>query len=160
MEVIQWIVAAGTAVFVATVGFFQWQTTQQKAVLDLFDRRHEIYSVVRKAVGQIVSQSQGYDQKQEVEFLSAKERAYFFFGDDIVNYLESLRIAILDVRSADVEMGGASGADLKTIIERRRKALNQVEDFYKIGQPMFGRYMRFDQTARSCSMQRWHRAGF
>jgi len=147
MEVVQWIVAAATALFVATVGFFQWRTAQQKAVLDLFDRRYEIYSVVRKAVGQVVTQSQGFDQKREIEFLAAKERAYFFFGDDLVSYLERLWIAIVDVTSADAEMGGASGADLKKIIERRRKAFNQVEDFYKTGQPLFGRYMRFEQTA-------------
>jgi len=41
MEIVQWVVAAGTTIFVATVGYFQWRTAQQKAVLDLFDRRHE-----------------------------------------------------------------------------------------------------------------------
>ena len=34
METVQWIVAAGTAIFVALVGFFQWRTAQQKAALD------------------------------------------------------------------------------------------------------------------------------
>ena len=37
MQIMQWIVAAGTAIFVALVGFFQWRTAQQKAALDLFD---------------------------------------------------------------------------------------------------------------------------
>jgi hypothetical protein len=49
MEIVQWIAAAGTTIFVATVGYFQWRTAQQKAVLDLFDRRHEIFEVVRNA---------------------------------------------------------------------------------------------------------------
>jgi hypothetical protein len=54
MQVVQWIVAAGTAVFVALVGFFQWRTAQDKAALDLFERRHEVFLVVRKAVSQMV----------------------------------------------------------------------------------------------------------
>jgi len=53
MNIVQWIVAAGTTIFVATVGYFQWRTAEQKAVLDLFDRRHEIYEIVRNSVGQM-----------------------------------------------------------------------------------------------------------
>ncbi|MGY3125059.1 hypothetical protein ACVWXQ_008996 [Bradyrhizobium sp. S3.14.4] len=78
MEVVQWIVAAATAVFVALVGFFQWRTAQDKAALDLFERRHEIFLIVRKAVGQMVSSSPGFDQAREMEFLEMMERAYFF----------------------------------------------------------------------------------
>jgi hypothetical protein len=43
MQVVQWTVAAGTAIFVALVGFFQWRTAQDKAALDLFERRHEVF---------------------------------------------------------------------------------------------------------------------
>ena len=39
MTLLQWIVAAITSIFVAAVAFLQWRTAQQKAVLDLFDRR-------------------------------------------------------------------------------------------------------------------------
>ena len=83
MQIIQWTVAAGTAIFVALVGFFQWRTAQQKAALDLFDRRHAIYLTIRSAVGQMRSSSTGFDQAREVEFLEAMERAYFFFGNDV-----------------------------------------------------------------------------
>jgi hypothetical protein len=52
MQAVQWTAAAGTAIFVALVGFFQCRIAQQKAALDLFDRRHAIYEIVREAVGQ------------------------------------------------------------------------------------------------------------
>jgi hypothetical protein len=147
MQVVQWTVAAGTAIFVALVGFFQWRTAQDKAALDLFERRHEVYSVVRKAVAQMVSSSPGFDQAREIEFAEMTERAYFFFGDDVHNYLESLWNNILDVRTADSEMNGGnlSPADLQTAIARRRAALNRIEQFYKTGQPLFARYMRFSR---------------
>jgi hypothetical protein len=62
---IEWIIAAGTATFVALVGYFQWRTAEQKAVLDLFDRRHAIYEIVRKAVGTMVASSPSFDQSRQ-----------------------------------------------------------------------------------------------
>ena len=148
MQAVQWIVAAGTAVFVALVGFFQWRTTQDKAALDLFERRHEVYLVVRMAVRQMVSSSPGFDQARETEFLEMMERAYFFFGDDVVNYLKTMWDDIVSVRAADEEMKGGNLAqgDLQRVIASRREALERITQFYKTGQPLFARYMRFSRT--------------
>jgi hypothetical protein len=148
MQVVQWIVAAGTAVFVALVGFFQWRTAQDKAALDLFERRHEVFLVVREAVGQMVSSSPGFDQAREIEFLQMMERAYFFFGDDVHNYLKTLWDDILNVRTADNEMKGNNlpPGDLKRVIAHRREALDRIREFYKTGQPLFARYVRFSRT--------------
>jgi hypothetical protein len=148
MQVVQWIFATGTAIFVALVGFFQWRTAQDKAALDLFERRHEIYLVVRRSVAQMVSSSPGFDQAREIEFLQMMERAYFFFGDDVVKYLERLWDDILTVRTADTEMNGnlLSQADMQRVVGRRREGLNRITQFYKAGQPLFARYMRFSRT--------------
>ena len=117
MQVVQWIFAAGTAVFVALVGFFQWRTAQDKAALDLFERRHEIFLIVRKAIGQMVSSSPGFGQAREIEFAEMMERAYFFFGDDVQNYLKKLWDDILTVRTADSEMkGNLSQGDRQRVI--------------------------------------------
>ncbi len=67
MATLQWIVAAITATFVAAVAFLQWRTAQQKAVLDLFDRRHAIYEVVRNTVSTMTSNSNAFDQGREIE---------------------------------------------------------------------------------------------
>ena len=121
MQTVQWIIAAGTTIFVALVGYFQWRTAQQKAVLDLFDRRHAIYEVVRGAVNKIASSSPDFDQTREVEFLQAMERAYFFFGDDVENYLERLWSDITDVRTADTELQGpADDETRRNTLEKRR----------------------------------------
>jgi hypothetical protein len=149
MEIVQWVVAAGTTIFVATVGYFQWRTAQQKAVLDLFDRRHEIFEVVRKAVGQMTSSSHGFDQQREVEFMQTMERAYFFFGDDVQDYLKQLWADIVTVRAADKELEATQGHDRRQMVERRRLSLTRIGQFYKTGQPLFGRYMRFSQTVPS-----------
>jgi hypothetical protein len=148
MGIVQWIVAAGTAVFVALVGYFQWRTAHQKAALDLFDRRHELYDTIRKTVGQITTNSPGFDYEKEIAFLSAKGCAYFFFGDDVTYYLEELWHAIVDVQAADSILNSTSlvaTPERQAAIESRQKAFKVVAQFYKVGQPLFGRYMRFDQ---------------
>jgi hypothetical protein len=146
MDQLQWTVTAGTAIFVALVAFFQWRTAQNKAVLDLFGQRHEIYEAIRTAVAKIVSNSQTFGSQDEHAFLVAKHRAYFFFGSDVDQYLEQLWRAIVDVTSADSELRATTNQQERAkILDRRRRGFEQVESFYKIGQPMFARYMRFSQ---------------
>jgi hypothetical protein len=147
MQIVQWIIAAGTTIFVAAVAYFQWRTAQQKAVLDLFERRHAIYEIVRKAVGTMISSSLAFDQKQETEFLEAKERAYFFFGDDVGDYLTKLWDDILDVRTADAESRDEQNSAARgEMAAKRRAALTRITQFYSTGQPLFAKYMRFSQT--------------
>jgi hypothetical protein len=146
MNLIQWIVAAGTAIFVAIVGYFQWRTAQQRSALDLFDRRYEIFQVVREAVAQITRSSPGFDQRREIEFLEATERAYFFFGDEVQDYLEELWQDIVNVRTVDTELPDSDPQERKTLIERRRAAFDRIMQFRSKGRPLFGRYMRFSQT--------------
>lgn len=149
MQIIQWIIAAGTAIFVALVGFFQWRTAQQKAALDLFDRRHAIYQTIRSAVGKMRSSSTGFDQAREIEFMEAMEEVYFFFGSDVERYLTQLWSDILDVRTADTELPATNDPETRRkVLEKRRTALERIGQFERNGQPLFARYMRFSQTVR------------
>jgi hypothetical protein len=144
MEIVQWIVAAGTTIFVAMVGYYQWRTAEQKAVLDLFDRRHEIYQVVIDSVVQMTRNSLGFDANQEREFVLAKGRAYFFFGDDVEEYLQQLWGDILTVQAADSVLGTPGNHAQE--LQRRSVAFQRIADFHKVGRPLFGKYMRFSQT--------------
>ncbi len=147
MQSAQWIIAAVTAIFVAVVALLQWRTVQQKAVLDLFERRHAIYETVRKAVSTMASNSTAFDQGREIEFMQTMERAYFFFGDDVDGYIRQLWSDITDVRTADMELQGAPDNDTRrAILAKRRDALNRIARFHDNGLPLFARYMRFSQT--------------
>jgi hypothetical protein len=141
------IIAAITAIFVATVAFLQWRTAQQKAVLDLFDRRRTIYDVVRNAVTRMTGSSAGFDQEREIKFGETVEEAYFFFGDDIVSYLERMLSDIRTVRETDAEEKATTDPDDKSkILQRRRTALDRIEQFHTTGRALFARYMRFAET--------------
>ena len=134
-------IAAVTAIFLALVAFLQWRTAHQKAVLDLFERRHSIYETVRKGVGMMIRNSNGFDQACEAEFAQAMGRAYFFFGDDVVGYLEQLWKAITDVREADTVLRDRSAhAALGATAEKSRKAMNRITAFYTEGRPLWVRF--------------------
>jgi hypothetical protein len=147
MAALQWIVAAITAIFVAAVAFLQWRTAQQKAVLDLFDRRHAIYEIVRDAVSTMIGSSNSFDPDREIAFMQAMERAYFFFGDDLCRYLEQLWSAIMDVRDVDKELPNITDpAERKSAVEKRRAGMDRIANFHSAGKPVFAKYMRFSQT--------------
>jgi len=147
MYAFQWAIAAITAVFVAVVAFLQWRTAQQKAVLDLFERREAIYEIVRKAIGTMATNAPAFDPKREVEFLQAMERAYFFFGDDVVNYLKQLWADITEVQTADAELKDEQDrATRGDMVAKRRAAMNRITQFHSTGQPLFAKYMRFSQA--------------
>ena len=100
MATLQWIIAAITSALVLAVGFFQWRTAQQKAVLDLFDKRFKIYETVKNCVDQVSINRNRFDNERQKEFLKAMNEAYFFFDDDVNSYLERLRKDLLTVYDA------------------------------------------------------------
>lgn len=147
MQSAQWTIAAVTAIFVALVAFLQWRTAQQKSVLDLFERRRAIYDIVRKAVSRMTGSSAGFDQEREIEFREVVEQAYFFFGDDVEEYLKQMLSDIMDVRNADAESPATTDPETKSKIgKKRREAIDRIEQFHTTGRALFAKYMRFSQT--------------
>jgi len=144
MTILQWLIAAGTSVFVAAIGYFQYRTAKLKFALDLFDRRHAIYLVVRAAVREISSRG-SLDQKADFELGDTVEAAYFFFGDDVVTYLKAFQQHVTDVNVFSAEMADMKDPTEKAeAIKKVRVAKERIFKFYQEGQPLFARYMRFD----------------
>jgi len=137
MATLQWIIAAITSALVLAVGFLQWRTAQQKAVLDLFDKRFKIYETAKNCVEQVSINPNRFDNERQKEFLKAVNEAYFFFDDDVNSYLERLRKDLLTVY--DATRFEATTAD-------REEAISRISKFVEDGQPLFAKYMRFSQT--------------
>jgi hypothetical protein len=126
---------------------FQWRTAQQKASLDLFERRHAIYEIVRKAVGQMVASSTGFDQTRELELMDLMERTIFSLGMTWKNTSSSCGRTLL---MCAVWMPSYQRQQIPILVAvvKRRAALDRISKFYTTGQPLFARYMRFSQTVR------------
>ena len=140
MATLQWIIAAITSALVLAVGFLQWRTAHQKAVLDLFDKRFKIYETVKNCVDQVGTNPEDFGNERQKEFLKAKNKAYFFFGNEVNDYIERLRKDLLTVY--DTTRFEATTTD-------RDQAMSRINKFYEDGQPLFAKYMRFSQTVPS-----------
>src|SRR6266849_6784919 len=122
MQILQWIVAAGTTVFVAVIGYFQWRTAQQKVVLELFDRRHGIYREIREAVARITGSGRA-EQDIEIKVAEALEKARFFFGTEVIFYLEQFMNAVRDLNCYAAEATAAQDSVQKSAsLKKSREA--------------------------------------
>jgi hypothetical protein len=145
MTLLQWLVAAITSALVALVGILQWRTAQQKAVHELYNDRFRIYEVVKNCVDQVSINPGYFDSEREKEFLKAVHEAYFFFGADIHDYLETLRQALALVRDIQTNKLPKTGA----FSIKHMQAMTRINNFEQVGQPKFAKYMQFSQTVPS-----------
>jgi hypothetical protein len=136
------IVSAIIVALGLVVAFLQWRTARQKAVLELNDRRFRIYETVKNCVDQVNINSQRFDNELERKFLKAIEEAHFYFDDDLHDYLETLRKAILRVRDIEKEVAGRQQQGKPTrpsteLAAEREQAMGRINNFYKVGQAKF-----------------------
>ena len=133
------IVSAIIVALGLVVAFLQWRTAQQKAALELKDRQLKLYETVKNCVDQFSINSQRFDSELERKFLKAIEEARFLFGDDLHDYLDTLRKDILIVR--DIYKQAArlqeQGKPLIPSTDQRGEAIRRINKFYEVGQARF-----------------------
>ena len=91
-EWLQWTQALTPPIVSAVVIFVawrQWVTARQKLVLDLFDRRLEVFRRLREAVNAIADGSGDVNQHYRA-ILDAKIESQFLFGEDIVKRIVAI----------------------------------------------------------------------
>jgi hypothetical protein len=78
----------------------------------------------------------------ERKFLKAIEEAHFYFDDDLHDYLETLRKAILRVRDIEKEVArrqqqGKPTRPSPELAAEREQAMGRINNFYEVGQGKF-----------------------
>ncbi|MGD0335223.1 MAG: hypothetical protein ABSA90_18520 [Xanthobacteraceae bacterium] len=153
--------AIGTAILIvgAIISYFQWRTAQQKVALDLFDSRYEIYEDLRKIVTEFMGNLE-FNNELQRSYLYAQNRARFYFGAEVEDYLEMLRIDMMRGHYFD------RFADRQAVnVNEQVARLDRIAAFYNEIDKMFIPYMRNDQRMPlwwwsnvSVSYERWIRA--
>ncbi|OCJ68620.1 hypothetical protein A6U97_08190 [Agrobacterium tumefaciens] len=126
---------------VLVVAFMQWRTAHQKVMLDLFDRRLEIYRQVWEAVGAVVRSGRGDDESQ-MAVMRAADKAMFLFGSDVSDYLKDLADTLHKLEWANRQI---QDEPTPSVSDRRLKLFRKVVRFYEDGAELFRPYMRMDQ---------------
>src|SRR5215472_5780631 len=87
------VAALVVSLVVTLVQYAQWRTANQKVVIDLYDRRLQVYRQLEKAIAPVMREAE-VDQAAFTAFCIGESDATFLFGDDIRQYLKSLRKAL------------------------------------------------------------------
>jgi hypothetical protein len=108
---------------------------------DLFTRRLEIYKVVKNCVEQVVRNPGYFGGEVANQFFKAVDDADLFFGDDVHNYLETLREDIVKVHEASVLQDEARMSSPNVRVEWPMGAMIRINKFSEEGKPLFAKYM-------------------
>jgi hypothetical protein len=87
------------SVAVVVIAWQQWRVAKNKLRLDLFDRRYKVYDATRKFLAVILREAKLTDP-QLFEFYAGTSDAEFFFGAEVVDYLEQIRKRALHMQTA------------------------------------------------------------
>ena len=104
------VIASGAAAFVAyrlgqnqisvaraqaDVAERNWKTQNEKVVLELLERRLEIYENIRKVIAEVMRSGAATDDTYW-RYLNAIDQAPYLFGPEVETYLEKMRIHIIE----------------------------------------------------------------
>jgi hypothetical protein len=88
------------ALFVAYVGYRQYQLGREKFKLDLFEKRFAVFQGTRVFLSRILQDGAVKEMGYLWEYRASIGEASFLFGDELVNYLEEIYTRAVNMQSA------------------------------------------------------------
>jgi hypothetical protein len=115
-----------------------WQTTNEKIVLELFERRLPIYEEIREIIGAVVRNGEASNEDLH-SYGKATDRVPYLFGPEVQAY----------VQLANKMMRNMRDPDRPSWIKKRHEHFAAVTKFYTDAPGIFGPYMRAHQKVPS-----------
>ncbi|MGY3358472.1 hypothetical protein ACVWZK_005135 [Bradyrhizobium sp. GM0.4] len=128
----------------AQVAKSNWQTANERVVLDLFERRISIFEGIRAVIATIVQTGQPSEQDYN-DYCRALDRVPFYFGKELQTYLEQLRLTIIGLQAANQSLKYHLLND--EMSDKRQQRMSDLNDFYKKGFDLFAPYIQAHQKA-------------
>jgi hypothetical protein len=122
------------ALLAATIGLLQWYTAHRRAMLDLFDRRMEVYSDIRSVIDQITASGK-CTYEANFDYLRVIDRATFLFGRDVNAYLERLRVRLHNLCYYESMMDTGQRQEMISTIPTFRHSSNHMYGWISVGPP-------------------------
>ncbi|MCS3480263.1 hypothetical protein M2212_007109 [Bradyrhizobium elkanii] len=123
-----------------------WQTANEKIVLDLFDKRLGILEQMRSAIGEVMRSGHCTDLTL-YNFDVATDRLPYFFGEEIQKYVRGIRNAMIDLELANKMMENQLDPERPKWIQRRHDLWIKVVAWYEESPRLFAAYLKAHQKA-------------
>lgn len=121
-----------------------WQTSNERIVLELFERRLAIYEGIRTVIGEVTRSGRAPDETF-FQYLTAIDRAPYYFGSEVQDYLETIRLHLIDLELSNSQLANPTVPDRAVWAERRTKHFLGVTGFYKEAPLLFRPYIQAHQ---------------
>ncbi len=119
IEILKSLLTPLIAIIMVYIAFQQWRTNHLKTRFQLFDLRLKIYNATMDLIFTIITQgiaTQEHVLKYDLETVNAK----FLFGDDINEYLSSIREKATALKRIHKK--------IEKMIERNKSKNNEIEE--------------------------------
>ncbi|WP_028169218.1 hypothetical protein [Bradyrhizobium elkanii] len=78
-------------------------------------------------------------------YAKACDRVLYFFGPEVPEYLERLRLHLIDLNLANSKMQNLHDPAYADWVEKKHDQFTAIADFYRAAPPMFAPYMKAHQ---------------
>ena len=127
---LQALLTPAIALLAVTIGVLQWRTAHQRVVLDLFDRRMEVFNSLVETIMEVVREGRaGFEDV--VAFSRATNRSYFLFGDEITSFLSKMRDDLIKLHTAEMQAESANDITRGRAADREAECLMAILTFMR-----------------------------
>jgi hypothetical protein len=146
VQYLQALATPAIAVLAIVIAVFQWRTAHQRAVLDLFDRRMQVYEAISDAISEIMREGNA-TTNAIVSFDQAAVRAPFLFGNEVDLFLQQTRKRMIALRYAEVKTKSDNDEIRGRAADLAAKHLMDLTGFYKEFADRVRPYVKMHQKA-------------
>jgi hypothetical protein len=121
-----------------------WETANERVVLELFEKRVAVYDGIRDVIGE-VTRSGSVPNDLYFRYIKAIDRVPFLFGKEVKIYLETIAEHMNKLGLAGTMLEDPNCADRGKWAQTRSDQFLAVTAFYTEADEIFGRYIRAHQ---------------
>lgn len=128
----------------ADIAYRNWQTSNEKIVLELFDKRLKLYEAIREVIAEVTRSGTARDDTL-FRYDVAVDRAPYLFGREVQDYLHEIREHLIWLDTCNSMLSNLTVPDRAMWAERRTRHFTRVTGFYTHAPPLFQPYMQAHQ---------------
>jgi hypothetical protein len=140
------LILAGIGAYIA---WRQWRTAQDRLILDLFERRFQVFQDLTRTVSATFADKPNVEVQDITKFDTAIERARFLFGPEVHSYLTASRQQLMNMIVVErLLRDRPDDGPLRTKVEDQALAvIDERNEFYGRLATLVTPYMRVGQPA-------------
>jgi hypothetical protein len=145
IQILQALSTPMIAVLALVIGYAQWRTAQQRAVVELFDKRMKFFDEVREVIGSIMGPGSVSNDTFNA-YIRAIDRSDILFRPEVGAYLDDLKRALAMHQLAEEQMAHPrSEKERLKAIEIKSHAFEKITAFYTDFPKLINRYVQMHQ---------------